>query len=234
MNKNKEKIRKIRKEMGLSCIVLAKMFDVNEKTVAGWVRDIKLTPEQLIVLRKNNNSERTGKLNSIKALEKRLEFQKIGAIRAINENDLLFKLGCMLYWAEGEKSKGVLRLVNTDPYMIKMFYKFLIESLLVEKTKVKITIIIHEGDDMQKAERFWQDWLGISDLNMMPTRVKKNYVNSVYRKNRHCNGICEVRICNTEKAQIVFGAIKKIAGIEDVNLWATNNYTNEYKQRIDN
>ena len=59
--------------------------------------------------------------------ERRAAYQKEGRAAA-GAGDPLHLAGCMLYWAEGSKRRGGVRLVNSDPNMVVFFRRFLTTS----------------------------------------------------------------------------------------------------------
>lgn len=90
----------------------------------------------------------------------------------------LFLACLMLYWGEGDKDPkyGRVKLSNTDPLMIRLFYLFLKDVLGVPKERICIWLLLYPDlkDEMQK--NFWSRATGI------PIR---HFKNSIYIKGRH-------------------------------------------------
>src|SRR3989344_8749851 len=57
----------------------------------------------------------------------------------------LFIAGLMLYWGEGDKvlKNCLVRLSNSDPELIKVFYLFLWNVILIPKEKIFIKLILY-------------------------------------------------------------------------------------------
>src|SRR5687768_9748789 len=110
---------------------IAKHLGVSVGSVHRWTKDIVLTPEQ----QERNRSGPGGPQSpehikkrmatwSKRNRDRRLAYQAQGRERA-RERDPLHMAGCMLYWAEGAKSRNQLVFANSDPAMLRFFSKFL-------------------------------------------------------------------------------------------------------------
>lgn len=117
----REQARHLRREQGLSIIEIAHRIGVAKSSVSTWVRDIELTPEQLKRLEDSNDIVRAQRLGSqanvVKHRILRQQYQEEGRAKA-RDGNLLHSQGCMLYWAEGNKDRTMLRFVNSDVGMM--------------------------------------------------------------------------------------------------------------------
>ncbi len=126
--REQEQARALRVQHGLSIREIERLLGVSKSSESRWVRDIELTREQLRRLDRRNpihNQQRNGSAaNAQRARGRRAEFQEEGRRRA-READWSYTAGCMLYWAEGEKSRNAVRFSNSDPEMMRFFIAFL-------------------------------------------------------------------------------------------------------------
>ena len=53
---------------------------------------------------------------------------------------LLHQAGCMLYWAEGAKSRNSAKFANSDPPMMLLFRRFLTTALGVDRGEIRMSI----------------------------------------------------------------------------------------------
>jgi hypothetical protein len=51
----------------------------------------------------------------------------------------------MLYWAEGAKSRNVVKLVNSDPNMVRIFRRFLVQALDASREQIRFSINVYTG-----------------------------------------------------------------------------------------
>lgn len=142
----RKKARLLRRR-GLGIKTIAYKLGVSSSTVNLWCRDIKLTPQQKKELdrrardpyygrRKDNIlRQRQKKLDAIESL-KQIGIQEIGKLSKRE----LFLAGVALYWAEGFKKDKRLGFANSDPAMIRLFLKWLINSCKVPKDSIRLRV----------------------------------------------------------------------------------------------
>lgn len=124
----RELARRLRREQGLPIKTIAAAIGVSPSSVSRWVRDVELTSAQADALRDANpiyNRQRSGTArSSANARARRVAAQQNGA-RLAHAGDPLHQMGCMLYWAEGARSRNHLEFTNSDPAMVQLFVHFL-------------------------------------------------------------------------------------------------------------
>ncbi|MFG2807712.1 hypothetical protein [Streptomyces massasporeus] len=113
---------------------------------------------------------------------KRAAAQEIGELSARD----LFMAGVALYWAEGAKDKPYARrenvlFVNSDPGVIRLYLAWL-NLLGVERDRLRYRVMIHATADIEGAERFWADAVGVEVSTFQKTTIKKHNPKTV-RKN---------------------------------------------------
>lgn len=103
-----DQARQMRLE-GLAIKEIEKALGVSRSSVSLWVRNIQLNDEQKAQFKTRQryfDSKKPGaSTNSERFRNLRRLFQEEGRKRA-KENNLLHLAGCMLYWAEGAKTKN--------------------------------------------------------------------------------------------------------------------------------
>jgi hypothetical protein len=215
----REQARMLR-QAGHSLSDIAKELNVAKSSISLWVRDIGLTDQQLQNLKDDQHfrlvSQNKGaKANRRIGLEKRLAYQEQGRQRIRNHPNELFLVGCMLYWAEGAKTKrNVVHFANSDPHMQLLFIKFLRQEFHVSDEQIKLQIHCHTQipDEVLRIENYWIDLLVLSHANLIKTYFKKGG-NS--RKNILINGVCTLYVTQSEIVQQIFGAIQEYVGFEN-------------------
>ncbi|MFF3504139.1 hypothetical protein [Streptomyces sp. NPDC003247] len=106
-------------------------------------------------------------------------------IGAMSDRDL-FMAGVALYWAEGAKDKPYARrenvqFVNSDPGVIRIYLAWL-NLLGVERERLRWRVMIHMTADVEGANRYWADLVGVDVSMFQPTTIKKHNPKTV-RKN---------------------------------------------------
>lgn len=129
--------------------------------------------------------------------------------------------GCMLYWAEGAKSKNSVAFVNTDVYMMQLFMRFLRECYEVPDNKIAVRCRSHVGNKtpLQEVEKYWLETLCLPESSLRKGSLEERI--ATRKTNRYEYGMCTVQIYDTSLCQRIFGAIKHYVGIEDDSLWVS-------------
>jgi len=212
--------RRLRCEEGLSLKEICDVLHVSKSSASVWVRDLPLTDNQkeiLIERTEHRNIGRItgGKANAIKAREKRKLYQEEGRLKA-RKNDPLHIAGCMLYWGEGAKGRGQLKLSNPDFDLMQFYMRFLRESLMIsdDRMSFRVHCYIGNGISLEEIENHWLTLLQLpqncfrkSIVNLMP--------NTSQQKGRKLYfGVCHVSVISVRDVQHVFGAIQAYIGID--------------------
>lgn len=214
-----KKARELRKE-GKSIKFIEKTLKASRGSVSLWVRDIILNEDQkeklAINMRLKSSYEKrmAGSIaNSKKAKEKRNFWRDIGKKQA-KDKDWLFTIGCSLYWAEGFKrnNRNTLAFSNSDLFMLKLFIKFITESLRIPKDKIILFINCYTDlHTVEEVEKYW-----MKNLDVKKESLRKTVVNStsIYSKNKRKSllewGTCKLVVNDTSAIQRVYGAIETL------------------------
>lgn len=214
-NKEKENARVLRKS-GMSVKQIAKTINVSASSVSVWVRDIELSEEQIKNLNDQNpiyNNQFLGaKIRKENAQEQRKLYQELGQIKA-KENNPLHMAGCMLYWAEGAKNRTSCSFSNSDPFMLKMFLKFLFETYQIKKEELTIRVNCYttNGLTVEEIENYWATTLDLSKeaFGKSTTDNLSKYSLQKKAKNKLLYGTVSIRVVKSVwLVQNIFGAIQ--------------------------
>lgn len=98
-------------------------------------------------------------------------------------------IALIIWWCEGTKARRHKRyfntyycpieVINSDPRIIRIFVDFLRKKMKVPNHRIKGQIQIHEGDDKEYIEKFWEEQTKIprSQFNKTIIREKGNKPN---------------------------------------------------------
>lgn len=202
MRKDKEKAIELRRQ-NKSYKFISRELNIPLGTLAGWfknelwsqdIRD-KLGQEASLAfpdklkLMVAANKKRWADLRKSYQEEAVKEFQK-------HKKDPLFLAGIMLYWGEGNKGLrgSQVKLANTDPAMIRIFYDFLKDVIAVPLEKICIWLLLYPDllDNVQK--NFWSKATGVP---------LSQFKNSIYIRGKHPTkrlsyGVCNIYVSSRE------------------------------------
>lgn len=209
--------RALRAEHGTPIKELARLLHVSPATVSGWVRDLRIRPEQ-----RQRNASRAGKVrgDTWRELnrERRRAYQEEGRRRA-RLKDPAHLAGCMLYWAEGSKGRNSVVLTNSDADMLRFFRGFLRTSLGVADAdlSVRLNVYLGNGLSLDEIEDYW-----LNQLELPRAALRKHSINhfptssSGRKTNALPYGVCTIRVSrSTRLVQHIYGAIQEYAGFEE-------------------
>ncbi len=202
MRKDKVRAYELRRE-GKSYKEIKKLLGIPLSTIAGWFKNEEWSrkirdelgaraslafPEKMAAIQKANKTRWAKKYKEYR-ISAESEFIK-------HQNDPLFIAGLMLFWGEGNKSPkdSTVRLANSDPIMIRIFYNFLTSTMEMNPDKIKIHLLLYPDliDDMQKS--FWSKATGIP----LSQFIKSTYIKGKHPTRRLSYGVCMIYICNRE------------------------------------
>jgi len=188
---------KLRKK-GMSYKKISKELGIPKSTIHYWFSNLQWSQLIKKKLTKRAQIQSTKRLRAvIRAQQKRWKaWRKQYREEAKKEfpilkSNPLFVAGLMLYWGEGDsKPKNETRLSNTDPRMIKLFYKFLQEICKIPKKEIRACLLLYPDLCEEKCKNFWHKTTGIplSQFN------KSSVIYGRHPTKRLENGICIIRV----------------------------------------
>ena len=213
----RKKARALRKQ-GKSINQIVKEAGLTKSSVSLWVRNIVLTKKQ-----KTKISLRGRSVESIeKRRINRLFNEKKKRQIIINEAKKDFNfisveqlklIGIILYLGEGGKtSRGMVRLANSDPAVIKIMMKFLREICAVKESRFRGSIHTFTHANIEKTENYWSKISGISKKQFFKTYIKPSSA-SLQKRNTLPYGTFDIYVCDTKLFLTIMGWIEKIKDI---------------------
>lgn len=180
--------KEIAKELGMSVSTLSLWFqgvDFSEAIKKSLIdKSIEVNAIRIRAL----NQKRGDALSTLYD-QARLEAEK--ELRA-HMNNPLFLTVVAAYWGEGDKAtKAHVRLINTDPQMLKMFLVFLIKICHADISKISLALFLYEDLDEFECKEYWSKEIGIDKFH------KTQFLPSRHKSKRLPYGTCSVVLTST-------------------------------------
>jgi predicted transcriptional regulator len=210
----KEKAQALRKE-GYSMNQIVEKTGFTKSSVSMWVRDIVLTKTQ-----RKRISERGRSIDSIEKRRINRLFNENKKRQIIIDNakrdftsislNQLKLIGIILYLGEGGKtSRGMVRLANSDPLVIKIMMRFFREICKVSDSRFRASIHTFAHANIEKTEKYWSEISGISRKQFFKTYIKPSAA-SLQKRNTLPFGTFDIYVCDTKLFLTIKGWIEKI------------------------
>ena len=202
--KSRDLAIKLRKQ-GYTYSEILKKVPIAKSTLSSWLSSIGLTTKQtqrltekkLAGAKRGGLARRNQRLLIIQQTKERARSE----IWKITEKDLSL-IGVMLYWAEGSKykdyrpSEGVT-FSNSDPNMIRIFLKWLINILKIPKEGIRTEIYLHESHKSvaDEVRQYWSRITGFPIGKFDRIYFKRNKIRTRRRnKGQNYHGLLRIRV----------------------------------------
>jgi transposase-like protein len=215
----RERARALRRELGLPVKEIARRVGVSVASVSVWVRDVPLTPEQQAALDARNpvrNRQRTGTLNSSRRRREQRRLAQEHGRELARRDEAGFAAGCMLYWAEGAKSRNNVIVCNADADLLVTFLRFLRTHYAVPDEKVAFTVncFLGNGRTLTEIEAWWLQRLDLPTACLRQAVVNRASSASQRKRRTLVYGTGRLVVHSTFIVQSIYGAIQEYAGID--------------------
>lgn len=194
---------------GLSITEIQNHIDASVSTIWHWVKNVPLEQSKIDAIdnKKFKNAPEARKQALINKEERRLSAYYQGRADA-KKNSILHAIGCMLYWGEGSKprrQKGQVCLVNSDPKLLKLFLRFLLEECEVSTDRIGLYIQYFDTCNLEEIKNYWTKEL------MLPSSCLRKATKKSSKSNKDCNpyGTCSIMVCSTLLLSRIIGSIEE-------------------------
>lgn len=210
----KEKARSLR-SAGKSINQIIKETGFSKASISVWVRDIILTSEQKKQISERGRSFESIERRRLNRLHNEQNRRRIiidKAKKDFNSISLeqLKLIGVVLYLGEGGKTyKGMARIANSDPAVIKIMMRFFREVCNVPESKFRAAIHTFAHANVEETERYWSDVTNIPRNQFYKTYVKPSAA-SLQKRNSLPFGTVDIYVCDTKLFLTIMGWIERI------------------------
>src|SRR3954453_7565802 len=140
-------------------------LEVSKSSVSNWCRDVPV--DESVWAKRVRDNKRSGARTRPNALAARRhreidELLQAGRRRISSLSEEAFlAAGVAFYASEGSKRDGRIAFANSDSRMIAFFLAWLRHFFAVDESRLRLRIYLHEGLDLEDANRFWSELTGI-------------------------------------------------------------------------
>jgi transcriptional regulator with XRE-family HTH domain len=136
---------------------IAAKLGVSRSSVSLWTHDVPFEPRpRQRARRRGPNKLQVAKEAEIAALRA----EGLARVGELSEPEFLMA-GIALYAGEGSKTDGAVQFANSDPRMIAFFVAWLRRFFAIDESRLRVSLYLHQGLDLEAAQRFWSEVTGI-------------------------------------------------------------------------
>ena len=179
----RDEARTLRRQ-ALSVPEIATRLGVSKSSAYQWVRDIPLDAEarKAIFGREHSSSPEHSRMmhdaRNAKRDRRRAEVMASAAELPEMTGPELTRVGALIYWCEGSKSKpwrraDSVQFINSDPGLITIFLAFL-RGLGVTEDRLTYRVSIHDSADVDTAVAWWARHVGVASERFKKPTLKRH------------------------------------------------------------
>jgi hypothetical protein len=135
---------------------IADVLGVAKSSVSLWCRDMDIEVRRRVVGPRRPHAQHLAKLAEIAECDEN-GVRRVGVL----SSEAFLAAGAALYAGEGAKRDGKVTFANTNPEMIRFFCAWLRRFFLVDEARLRARVYLHEGLDIDAAQRYWSSATGI-------------------------------------------------------------------------
>lgn len=194
MNGLKQDAIVLRKQ-GYSYNLIKAKLGVSKSTLSNWLVEIPFQPNQEVIARiKDANMKLMRKKQKDKfETWARIKAEAIEEVGEISQRDL-FMLGLGLYIGEGTKGFSTVRVINSDPKVIKLFILWFMEVCQVPIKNFALAIHLYPDNNVQETLEFWSKETGIPLEQFHKAQIDKRTNKSRIRKKKLLYGTAHLSV----------------------------------------
>lgn len=196
---------------------IKKELGVSKSTLSNWLKGLPLDEDDISMVQKRKDRQVERFRNTMKEKkDKRLQIAYLNVserIGALSDREI-FLSGLFLYWGEGGKAtKSDTTLSNTNPQMLVFFIEWL-RVLGVDRSKLRVAIILYSDMDIEKEMLFWSHILGLPLSQFYRARIKNTKFSSITYKNGFGHGTCMIRYGNQPLWDFIQMGIRRLENMQ--------------------
>ena len=190
------------RRLGYSYTDISKKLGISKTSVLNWVRNVRLTESEKIILHKNLKAKmERGRLNASISIRAGKIFKEKIIYETVEKDfpkllkDPLFMLGIGLYMAHGLQKSNSFQFTNSNPSVIKIMIVWIEKYLNISREMAKYRLFLDISHKNQNCEKFWSRIIGIP-YDLFQKTIYIGYVNS--KRDKEYKGSLEILITKVD------------------------------------
>lgn len=212
MNKLRSKAEKLRGE-GYSYNMIRTELGVAKGTLSNWFKGKHFTPNKQVLERVQYGPIKSGALRHNQRVSdiETMRVRGIAELGKLTKRDL-WLLGIGLYIGEGAKAHEHVRIINSEPAVIKLAIKWFKEVCGLQNKNITIALHIYPDNNEKSCLKYWKNITELPKKNFRKTQVDTRKNKSVSMKRKLPFGTAHVSIISGGDPEMGVRLHRKISG----------------------
>jgi lambda repressor-like predicted transcriptional regulator len=189
------------RERGYSYSMISKRIGLAKSTLSSWLKDVPYKPNKIVLKRiqwaPSKSAEKSHKKKVLNIItERNIAKKELGKI---SKRDL-WLLGIGLYLGEGSKLDERIRIINSDPKIIKLSVKWLKDICGLKKENIVPYVHLYPDNNIANTVKYWSKITDIPQKQFGKTQIdnRKNKSNKKRRKLPYGTLHLQVKSCGNK------------------------------------
>jgi transcriptional regulator with XRE-family HTH domain len=189
---------------------IASELGVSRSSVSLWTRDVQVVMGPRRILTPRPNRLRDRRLAEVAAMDD-WATDRLGPL----SEQAFLAAGAALYAGEGSKADGTLVFANSDPGIVAFYLRWLRHFFVIDESRLRIALYLHEGLDLDAAEEAWSQLTNVPRKQF--TKPYRAVANASIRNNKHEHGCCRVVYSCSRTHRGVMGLVRALLSSTEAN-----------------
>ena len=198
---------------GWSYNIIAGRLGVGKSTLSHWLREIPYQPNRTVIERIRLGPARSAANKAQRKLEhiRSLKIDGRREIGTISDRDLLL-LGLGLYMGEGTKLYEDVRVVNSDPQVIRVAMEWLRRSCGVPNQNFAAVVHVYPDSSPTASIKYWARLTGIPQDQFERVQIDRRLNKSNNKRRRLPYGTLHVKVYSRGDSRFGVALHRRIMG----------------------
>lgn len=183
----------------MSYTLIHERLGVPKSTLSGWLRNIPYTPNNTVLERIKRGQGAYGIARQKARVIEISQFKEKGIqeIGSLSKRDL-WMVGLGLWIGEGSKTIEQIRLVNSDPRVIRLFVHWLREICKLEDENITVAMHLYPDSDPLASMRYWMRITSLPSGQFRKTQIDRRLDKQQQKLGKTPHGTLHVTVASNK------------------------------------
>lgn len=201
------------RDKGYSYNLISQELGIGKGTLSAWLKDVPYSPNKIVSKRIKAGPLKSGQVRHAAKLE------HIRSIKEASKKDIgtlsrrdLHMLGIGLYLGEGSKLYETVRIINSDPQIVRLSVLWFKEVCGLDAKNITVAIHLYPDNDIKKCLGFWSRTLDLPLDQFRKTQIDSRTNKSAIKKQKLPYGTAHVSVVSNGNPAHGVALHRKIMG----------------------